>query len=113
MVVTIILAALASTGLFAFVEFLIKRSDDKRDNYDAVIERLEKIEKRLDTNEKDSLRTQMLIMMNHYPEDHIEIMKLAERYFSVLHGDWYMTSIFNKWLEKNSIGKPEWFNPED
>lgn len=69
--------------------------------------------KRLDRNERDNCRIQLLIMLNHYPTEISEIMTLAERYFKDLNGDWYMTSIFNKWLESNGIARPEWFNKED
>lgn len=99
-ILQIIIAALASSGLFSFITFLIQRKDKRTD-------------KRLDVLERDGCRTQMLIMLNHYPDDTTEIMKLAEHYFRDLKGDWYMTSIFNKWLERNKLGKPEWFNAED
>lgn len=97
-----VMAALSSIGLFSFVEFLITRKDKKNE-----------IKERLDRQERDNCRIQMLIMMNHYQEDVIEIMRLAQHYFCDLHGDWYMTSIFNKWLESNNLGKPEWFNPDN
>lgn len=109
---TILVAAL-SGGLFTFIIFFVQRKDNKNDQLDKLEKAIAEIQEKLIIAEKDRIRTQMLIMMNHYPDDRIEIMKLAEHYFAVLHGDWYMTSIFNKWLEKNSIGKPEWFNPND
>lgn len=101
----IALAAVGSTGLFAFLQFLIQRKDTTSD-------RLEKIQKNLEKAERDSCRIQLLIMINHYPENTTEILKLSEHYFVDLKANWYMTSIFNKWLEKNNIGKPEWFNED-
>lgn len=102
---TILLSCIGSSGLFAFIEFLINRKDSTKD-------RLDKIEKNQQKSERDLVRTQMLIMMNHYPEDTNEIMKLGEHYFADLNGDWYMTSLFNKWLERANIGKPEWFKED-
>lgn len=101
----IILECIGSAGLFAFIEFLINRNDTTKD-------RLDRMEKNQQKLERDLVRTQMLIMMNHYPESEAEIMKLAEHYFKDLEGDWYMTSLFNKWLAKTGIGKPEWFTEE-
>ena len=96
MTIEIILACLGSSGLFAFLTFLIQRKDNKLD-------------KRLDKMERDSVRTQILILMNHYPDNVQEIMKISQYYFETLNGDWYMTSLFNQWLEKNQIAEPEWF----
>lgn len=111
------------TGFFTVLVLLLNRHFAKTDKKeDKSLERdkhIEKLEKSLKTVQEDILeskldrcRIQMLIMMNHYPSEKTEIMKLAEHYFVTLHGDWYMTGIFNKWLIDNYIGKPEWFNSE-
>ena len=107
-----IITILCTGGVFAFLEFLIRRRDEKKGAMSKVITRLDRIEKRQDTSERDACRTQLLILLNHYPSNTPEIMKLAEHYFRELHGDWYMTSLFNGWLMRNGIGKPEWFNSE-
>lgn len=70
---------------------------------------IEQIKKKLERQERDSCRTQMLLLMANYPKHTEEIMRLAHEYFVDLHGNWYMTAMFNKWLEENGIGKPEWF----
>ena len=49
----------------------------------------------LDTR-KDTLRIQLLMILEQQPENIDTILKLAETYFVELHGDWYMTSEFNK-----------------
>lgn len=113
-----IVTILCTGGVFAFLEFLIRRRDEKKGAMSKVIERLDGIEARQDTSEQDDCRLQLLVLLNHYPTDTSEIMKVAERYFKPksaggLGGDWYATSIFNKWLVDKGIGKPEWFNSED
>ena len=35
-------------------------------------------------------------------------MLVAERYFSELGGDWYLTDIFKSWLDENGIEEPVW-----
>ena len=55
------------------------------------------------------MRSQLLMMIADYPEENTEILKLAEHYFSDLHGNWTATAIFNKWLERCEVAKPEWF----
>lgn len=114
---TIIAAILASNGLFALIQFLIKRRDEKKGKMAEMAQRLANIDDRLLEQERGSCRTQMMVLMCHYPNETEQIMKLAEHYFKPkcsggLEGDWYMTGIFNKWLTGSGIGKPEWFNSE-
>lgn len=96
--VTIIASVLASNALFAFIQFLISRADTKKN-----------VKGKLLILEKDVLRTQLLLMVLLKPEEKSEILTIGEHYFVELKGNWYMTSIFNKWLEEYADGKPEWF----
>ena len=100
MVENILIAVLASGNLFLFIKFLFERWD--RMHAQPVDDRLAKLE-------KDGLRMQLLFLIILQPDEKREILKLAEYYFATLKGNWYMTSIFNKWLEANDIAKPEWF----
>lgn len=102
---TIILAVLGSTALSSLIQFLIKRYDDKKNAKFNVKEKLT-------TLEKDTLRTQMLLLILMKPEEKKEILTIGEHYFKTLKGDWYMTSIFNKWLESSGTAEPEWFEAE-
>lgn len=99
-----IIAAFVGGGAGALVTgviTLITRYLDKKDTE-------KRNEKQLQKLEKDSVRTQLLVLMASYPGDKSEILECARHYFEDLHGNWYMTPIFNKWLEKESIGRPEW-----
>lgn len=101
-VTTIVVAILASNALFAFLQFLITRHDTKKN-----------VKGKLKTLEKDGLRTQLLLLILMQPDEQQEILTLAEHYFKDLRGNWYMTSIFNKWLQKSDVAKPEWFSAND
>lgn len=98
---TIILAVLGSTALSSLIQFLIKRWDDKHNVKDKLI-----------TLEKDTLRTQMLLLILLKPEEKQEILTIGQHYFQKLKGDWYMTSIFKKWLKESGTEEPEWFEGE-
>ena len=74
--------------------------------------KLKAIESKLTKTEKDSVRTQLLLLISDYPEERKEIMEVAEYYFCTLKSNWYMTSLFNRWLEKSGIARPEWFKGE-
>lgn len=101
-IVKIILACLGSTGLFSFIQFLIQRKDKKNGE-------LYQIKSTLNKLEKDTCRTQMLLLMSDYPEEKKELLTLAEHYFSHLKGNFYMESIFQDWLKKNNVPTPKWF----
>lgn len=51
----------------------------------------------------DTTRNQLLTLMNYYPDNNDEIMKVAKYYFRDLGGDWYMTELFIEWGEENGV----------
>lgn len=106
-----VLVAIISGGIGALVSgvfALINRYLDRKDQ--PIKARFDDIDHRLEKSEKDSVRTQMLVLISDYSGDKAEILEAARHYFVDLHGDWYMTPIFNRWLEDQKIGKPEWFD---
>lgn len=106
LITTVLVTIFASNGFFALVQFLITRWDTKKN-----------IKNKLTLLEKDGLRTQLLLLLLLMPEEKKEILTIAEHYFSKppkgLGGNWYMTSLFDKWVVSHNDGlKPEWFKTE-
>ena len=102
MVTEIIIAIIGSGALSAIIAGIFNLINNRR----------EKLDKRFKMFEKDILRTQMLLMLKEFPEEKSEILKLAQHYFGDLNGNWYLTTVFNHWLERNNIAKPEWFKED-
>ena len=102
LILPVVIAIIGSSGLMSFFQFLITRKDK-------IGERLASIDNMLNRLEKDGCRTQLLILISDYPGRQDEIMKLAKHYFYDLKGDWYLTSLFEKWLKDNEMLKPSWF----
>ena len=100
-----VVGAVLGSGL---IQFLITRHDNNKSN--PIEQKIDKILEEQKKNEKDQLRTQLLVMMNMMPNNHEEIMTLAERYFKELKGDWFYSSLFSKWLKENNVEKPMWFD---
>lgn len=90
------------TEVIKAISAAINKKNGKEDD-------LQIIKKKLDKQERDSCRTQMLLLISDYPDQTEEILRLAHHYFVELHGNWYMTVLFKKWLVDKNIGKPEWF----
>jgi len=101
-----LLIAFASGGIGAVVagifQLINRHLDEKQANLKGQLQKLE----------KDSVRMQILLLIHDYPDDQAEILECAQHYFSDLHGDWYLTPVFNRWLISRKIGQPDWFNPE-
>lgn len=104
----IVLAAFASTGLFGFVQFLVKRHDDKKGKAKQLADSIDSLKKKIDRQERDSCRTQLLLLLSDFPDMTEEILKVAEHYFRDLDANWYMTTLFAKWCRKANIELPSW-----
>lgn len=99
------------TAAVTLIIFLIKRHDERSDKNDETLAELKDIKKQMKKMEKDSVRTQLLVLMQSYTYgDAGEILTVAEYYFVVLKGDWYMTSLFQQFCKKEQIPMPPWFN---
>ena len=101
---SIIIAVIGSNALLEIVRYLIEKSKKKS----GLDDRFNTIEDKLVKNEKDSVRTQLLLLMSDYPERTDEIMEVGRHYFEDLNGNWYMTSIFKNWLDQEKIERPSW-----
>jgi hypothetical protein len=106
-----VISALTSGGVLGFIQFLIKRKDDKEQR--AEDKQDDDIKGTLKKLEKDILRTQLLLMILMKPNEKKEILTLAQHYFVDLKGNWYMTDIFDKWLIEKGDSRPEWFKKDE
>lgn len=57
-------------------------------------------------NGKSTLRIEINEEMLQNPHNHDTILKMAEKYFCDMKGDWYMTNRFLDWAEKEKIHLP-------
>lgn len=97
----IVLAVLGSSAIFTFIQFLISRHDAKHGE-------IQKLEEKIDKSERDSCRTQLLLLISQYPDQEEEILLVAQHYFEDLKANWYMTSIFQKYCKAMDIEIPDW-----
>lgn len=107
----ILITAVSTGAILGFIQFLITRHDGKDEDKKAVADALNKINEQLKKNEKDTLRTQLLLLILLQPNEQSEILKVGEHYFRVLKGNWYMTNVFAKWCKKHDLD-PDWFETE-
>lgn len=110
----IILAIFTSNALFVFIEHMIDRHDERDEDRKSIKTKLADLETAMKDKfkllEKDTLRTQLLLLILEKPNETQEILTVAEHYFKDLKGNWYMTTIFHKWCKEHNIEQPIWFN---
>ena len=102
MLIQLLIAIIGSTAIATLVQFFVNRYDSKKN----IADKLTKLE-------KDGLRCQLLLLILLRPGETQEILTISEHYFKKLKGDWYMTSIFNKWVDESGIAEPEWFKGDE
>ena len=110
----IVIAIIGSGVLSTVVSSIVTALSNRKNKLEAIETKLTLIEANQRIAEKDSLRTQLLLMIADYPDEKTEILKLSEHYFKELKGNWTATAIFNTWLTQHCDGmKPEWFRGDE
>lgn len=111
---SIIIAIIGSGALSTIISLIATALSNRKNKLNDIESKLTVIEANQRIAEKDSLRTQLLLMIADYPTEKTEILKLAQHYFKDLRGNWTATAIFNTWLGQYCEGvKPEWFRGEE
>ena len=90
----IIIAIIGSGALSSVISALVSMANRKS--------KLKKLE-------KDTVRLQLLFLMYIMPDEKQEVMTLGQYYFETLKANWYLSSLFDKWLKANSMERPSWF----
>lgn len=111
--VAILVALLGGSGLisgiFSIINTAISRRAMRGDKTKELEKEIAEVKKEAQENKQDVTRVQMLLLMSDYPDDIAEIMKVAEKYFREMGGNFYMDTLFNKWLDAHDLQKPSWF----
>ena len=94
----IIIAILGSGALSSVISALVSMANRKS--------KLKKLE-------KDTVRLQLLFLMYIIPDEKQEIMTCAQYYFETLNADWYLSSLFERWLQARNMPRPSWFKGGD
>lgn len=100
---TILIALLGSSGLFTTIQFLLNKYFNKKDKTNETSQLLFTLRERIHLSELSDSRTQLLILINHYHDNHYAILKEAENYFCTLKGDSWMIEILTKWAEEENV----------
>ena len=115
--VTIIVAIFGSGGLiggiFSVINTAIARKAARSDKQQEIESEMNELKKETQENKLDLARIQLMLLISDYPDDVSEIMTAAERYFKTLGGNFYMDTLFSKWLKAHKLEQPSWFGHRD
>ena len=80
--------------------------EDSNKKIDSLTANVDKLLKVTAETRQDTARIQLIMVMEHQPDNIDTILKLAELYFVKLHGNWYMTNLFTKWAKEHNVMIP-------
>ena len=66
-------------------------------------QKIDVIASKMDTLQVESARTQLITLMSNYPNNTSEILKLADKYFNEMNGDFYVTTLFEDWASAHNV----------
>ena len=98
------------TKIFDIVLYEKRAKKEDKNELISIKDDISSIKSQLKLNEKDALRTQLMVMIKDYPTETTDILRLAEYYFKRLKGNWVLTDIFSRWASENNIVIPNWLN---
>lgn len=100
----LILGIIGSAGIFAFLQFLITRHDQKN----KMNEKLDKILAQNVKNELAITKVQLQVLFALQPKNHDTILTVAQRYFLELNGNAEMYNEFVRWANAEKVSV-SWF----
>lgn len=102
-ILALLSVAIGSSGLMSLIQFLISRKDKKAKQIEEILARQKKAEKMQEKSERNSTRTQLLLLMAVYPDRVDEVIEVARHYFIDDKGNWYVSSLFNEWCKNHNL----------
>ena len=112
---TIIIAILSSgalsaliTGLFSMLQTRKSKATGLEAKVDRIAAEQDLILKAQRRHEMDILRVELKIMIDAFPDDENDILRLAEHYFTA-GGNWVMSKVFSDYLSARKIPVPGWY----
>lgn len=101
------------TKIFDLISERNRLKIKQKEEQERLQKELEEIKSAVKLNEKDNLRTQLLVLIKNYPYHTSDIIRLGEHYFKDLDGNWVLTDIFAGWAAGQGVVVPDWFPKDD
>jgi len=99
--VAVISGLLGAGGIISFVQFMISRHDNQKNELDSIRKDLKSIKNTLDETITRVTRVELKGLIDDDPDNIEAIMQVAGYYFVDLDGNAYMHTIFEKWAEEH------------
>lgn len=93
----------AVAGLSTLIIFFVNRHDSKKFFTEDEKKEILVAVRKIPTIELDTMRLQILNLIQHSPNNHDTILNLCRQYFKKLHGNSYMIAIVCEWGKQEGI----------
>ncbi|MBO7733987.1 MAG: hypothetical protein J6S67_15590 [Methanobrevibacter sp.] len=100
------------TKIFDLISDRKKTTNETTKQFKLINDQITEIKSQIKLQEKDELRTQIMVMISDYPDETTDILRLSEHYFKNLKGNWVLTDIFKKWAVEKNVSIPVWMEDE-
>ena len=94
------------TKIFDLISERKKIKENGKEELNEIKEQLNNLKDQLKAQEKDAIRTQLMVMIKDFPDETSDILRLAEYYFITLGANWVLTDIFSAWALENNVTTP-------
>ena len=93
----------AVAGLSTLIIFFVNRHDNRKFFTEEEKKEILVAVRKIPTIELDTMRLQILNLIQHSPSNHDTILNLCRQYFKNLHGNSYMIAIVCNWGKQEGI----------
>lgn len=101
------LVSAIATVVFKIIDYRkAKKGETLEAKLQPLFDKMDKQEEELHESRLDTTRIQLIILMEHQPHNHDTIVKVAERYFCQLGGNWWTASEFASWAKREGVELP-------
>ena len=107
--IPICVAAVGSSALFGFFQFLINRRDRKGNLAAELSQTLNELRKNNSEQRLTLAKIELMLLISTYPDKTGDILDRAKTYFVDLGGDTYITGLFDEWMNNKKIDSPMWY----
>ncbi|MBQ9160850.1 MAG: hypothetical protein IJ122_05965 [Methanobrevibacter sp.] len=108
-IITILVAVVGGLGgLSSLIKTILdyrsqKRKDTEESKLKSLTTQIESLQEEQKFDALNQSKTLLLLLINFYPNDHQSILKEAENYRFILHGNTWMIDLLKKWADKEEV----------
>lgn len=98
--------AVSNTVAATLDEHIVSQMTEVNEQVSEIKSQVGSMSKTLDRTKLDTMRLQLMVLIQNQPDEHSTILEVANAYFVYYGGDWVMSDLFLEWAEKEGVRVP-------